>query len=369
MYDGVYPLELYRDYGISSYNIAYAGERIAMSYYSLMDAIKALDDIKLVVIDMHGLEYGDQKNDPEAPERCHNTFDAMHFSTIKIEAIKDCVDKDLWAEFFFPLSFYHNRWTELTEADIQKSGSKRELAKGGCYEIGVANVSAPELIGITDHEFVQDASTTYMQKIIDLCADNDIQVLMIYIPFPASIEDQQRANMAYDMAQNNENAEYVNFLYEADNIGINYATDTADSSSHLNPSGARKFTRYLGKYIMDNYDLTDYSGDAKWDTAYEKYMSEVKDGYFAEISDIYTYLMLCADEDYYCEFYYADEAIWSDDILIQELLLNIAESGSISIYTTDSSNEDTSVIIKVMRSKNGNLVDNSSWNANGKRQS
>ena len=48
---------------------------------------------------------------------------------------------------------------------------------------------------------------------------------------------------------------------------INYETDFRDES-HLNYSGAKKATSYMGQYLMENYDLPDKRGtDNSWNTA------------------------------------------------------------------------------------------------------
>ena len=46
-----------------------------------------------------------------------------------------------------------------------------------------------------------------------------------------------------------------------------YLTDCYDDSSHLNPSGAKKVTAYLGNYMMSHYEIPDRRNDpayAKW---------------------------------------------------------------------------------------------------------
>ena len=38
----------------------------------------------------------------------------------------------------------------------------------------------------------------------------------------------------------------------ADEIGIDYNTDTYDAGLHLNLSGAEKLSKYFGKYLTDD---------------------------------------------------------------------------------------------------------------------
>ena len=54
-----------------------------------------------------------------------------------------------------------------------------------------------------------------------------------------------------DYAKKNE-LRYINFLDIADEVGIDYNTDTYDGGLHLNVYGAEKMSRYLGKILKFN---------------------------------------------------------------------------------------------------------------------
>jgi len=313
MYDGIYPMELYRDYGISSYNLAVAGERFAMTYWSLKDALQYTQP-KLVVIDVHALEYGDQKNDPNVPQRVHESFDAMRMGKIKIQAVMDVIEKDAWSEFFFPLELYHNRWTELTENDF-KDPKDVNATHNGFFQMGVANKTAPKLLAPDDFVIDDNYSVEYLRKIIELCQSKDIEVLLVCIPYPAPEESQRCINQAYAIAAEY-NIEYMNMLYLAEEIGVDYITDAADAASHLNPSGARKVTKYIGQYIIDNYEVWDYrlsEESTEWNQYYNEYL-QYKDEKLQLENNLYYYLMLLADFDYsYCA-YIANQEILQDEL-------------------------------------------------------
>ena len=89
---------------------------------------------------------------------------------------------------------------------------------------------------------------------------------------------------------------YINFL-ETD--VVNYATDCNDPHSHLNPSGARKVTDYLGQYITEHYDIEDQRGNpvyADWEEDYESYRNlKIENWKACESCDCY--LMLAADKN------------------------------------------------------------------------
>ena len=53
-------------------------------------------------------------------------------------------------------------------------------------------------------------------------------------------------------------------------VGINWKTDSLDYGDHLNLSGAEKVTKYLGKYLAENENLTDH----RLEEAYRSWIQE-----------------------------------------------------------------------------------------------
>ena len=56
---------------------------------------------------------------------------------------------------------------------------------------------------------------------------------------------------------------YLNMVDKADEIGLDYTTDTFDYGQHLNVDGAEKTAVYLGNILKDQYRLTDHRGDSR----------------------------------------------------------------------------------------------------------
>ena len=80
---------------------------------------------------------------------------------------------------------------------------------------------------------------------------------------------------------------------------INYQTDLYDENSHLNPSGARKVTDYLGHYLMEQYDLEDQRDNEAYSEWYNDYIeyTALKNNNLTSRNDIVEYLMLLAGDD------------------------------------------------------------------------
>ena len=65
------------------------------------------------------------------------------------------------------------------------------------------------------------------------------------------------------------NLPYLNFNNYTKEIGLDLTKDTYDAGVHLNLSGAEKLSVYFGKYLKDNYGLTDFRNDPAVSAVYK----------------------------------------------------------------------------------------------------
>ena len=316
MGNAVYPMELWRNQGIVSYNLAGFGHRIASTYWVMKNALDEAQP-KLVVIDCHSL-YFDEKMGSK--EMLHSHTDAMPLNTNKLRMIGDLVDdpKDR-LEFIWDFAVYHDRWWDLDREDFEK---QINIQKGA--EIAI-DVVPPKEMAQRPMEIstVETVSITYLRRMIEECESRDIQVLLTYLPFPASEEEWQEALCAERIA-----AEYgidcINFL---ELPVVDLAVDCSDRNSHLNGSGARKVTAYLGQYIVEHYDIPDHRGEEAfldWEEDYKRY-TNYKLEVMGELESLDKYWMMCADPAFDCCIYVDGGAdIWRLSEMYPLLVDNIS---------------------------------------------
>lgn len=142
---------------------------------------------------------------------------------------------------------------------------------------------------------------------------------MTYLPFSATVDQQKTANYIFDIAQECD-VNYINFL---NTDIVNYQTDMYDNG-HLNPSGARKVTSYIGEYLVDNYNICDQRVNAKyefWNTDYREYLNFMNNN-ISNCSSIDEYLMLLAGDNLEIRMDIRSKDIFENQ-LIMELLKNI----------------------------------------------
>jgi hypothetical protein len=348
MLDTVYPMELWRDYGIVSYNMANHSENICTNYWQLLNALDYTTP-KVVVVDLYAVDSDNKVNE----KYLHNVMDAMPFSINKIRMAYDLLEPDKRVEYIFDFSLYHSRWEELGKEDLNPSTGTQKGAE--LIEEVTVNIP-PELIPKEQYDATDRLNKQYLQKIIDLCKEKDIDIILTYIPYSAPVGDQEVANWGYVIAARND-IPYLNFLYEE--VDINYATDCSDESHHLNVSGARKVTDYLGRYLRDDYDITDHRNSDEysfWFEDYEEY-KRMKLEWLGEIADDWSYLALLNDRDYSVKIYTGDDSsIYNDDEL-NELAENIKVFGSVIYERVTDVYMEYDYVVEVYDSGTGELLD------------
>lgn len=285
--DGIFPMELWNDYGIVSYNFGGYGNRLATSYWVMKSALEHTSP-QLMVIDCYMLESNLKKDANE--EYLHQSFDQIPLSRTKVEAILDIFPQGAM-EYIWSFTSYHERWKNLKKRDFETEPTKEKGAKM------VTTVGTPRIYTEEDTESVLEEETTsiqYLKKMIRECQAEGIEVLLVYLPYFADTDAQISANSVYPIAEEY-GINYLNFL-RIEGL-VNDKGDFADQT-HLNASGARKVTDYLGKYIQEHYDIKDQRDNelyAGWHQDYEEY-TEYKITVLEEQQELYRYLMLLQDK-------------------------------------------------------------------------
>ena len=122
MFNGVAPLQLYRDTGVFSYNLGMTNEYPSVSYWRMVDALQRQDP-KVVVVDVYRALSREKMPQTESDlSLLHNSLDAMPLGVTKVRAAADILDAgwnnlDTMFNFLFPLAQFHSRYRSLTEDD------------------------------------------------------------------------------------------------------------------------------------------------------------------------------------------------------------------------------------------------------------
>ena len=181
VYENFSPVELWKEYGITSYIRGSAQQLIWQSYYLLEDTLQ-YETPKVVVFNVQSLMH----NTPQKEEYNRMTLDGMKWSKNKYEAIKASMlpEESMW-DYIFPILRYHSRITELNQSDITYFFHKRKVTHNGYYMrtdcIPYDRENALEESKPDNTDFGENA-WNYMDKMKDLCAKKGIKLLLVKAP-------------------------------------------------------------------------------------------------------------------------------------------------------------------------------------------
>lgn len=341
---GTLPMELWKDYGFSSYNLANYGQLIQADYW-LLRLILSKASPKLVVVDLYSARYNDEFDSTNS-DYMHGLMDCFPLSKLKYHAIKDIFPEDMQKEYLFPLYYYHSRWNKIDKESFSDPKDAYFFGQGS-DESAIHGISTPVLVrsyesaGPTDNRDIDRSDTLgkeYLRKIIELCRENGIPVMGSVVPFLAYDDDMKWVNSALEIAE-----EYgLPVCSGLDPLVINPQTDMFDYG-HLNSSGARKWTDVLGKFIADNFDLPRYeSGEVYdfWENEYSGKYIPFKSDIISRQKMLYNYLMLCADKNLsVCLYIPAGSEIFSDKESA-DLIKNLCHGKELSLLSGTDGTED-----------------------------
>lgn len=327
MVNEVFPMELWRDYGIASYNIASEGNTMPVSYWLLMNAFEHASP-KLVVVDINDINLK-EKISGDVPN-VHTAMDAYPLTPVKVQMILDLMDDPLvedfegnnvrsirW-EYLLTLGKYHSRWHELTRRDLHPD---LNVQKGAHMFVAVKKPDPYTLVTTSMQE--DGRGFEYLRRLIAQCQSRGTEVLLVHLPYPANEVQQQAARVVEYIAEET-GCRFLDFV-QMDSI-VDYGVDLSDTNSHLNPSGTRKVTDYLGRYIREHYDIADHRQDpayAHWKGQYDEYV-DYKASFFDMSFGIREILMLLHDPDFACCVSIPENSDFYDDEQLVMLLQNIA---------------------------------------------
>lgn len=337
----VSPMELYEEYGFTSYNLASARQPLAVARYALQIALKTQDP-KVFVLDVSSLftDIYDGPGFKYVTEQVPLSAEKLQLLQ-EMSALSD--DEDDVVSGIFPMINYHSRWKELDENDFTYLKDRDHFFEKGYYlnvkeipsyiDVDYMNNEAQEMMAdnlkITytweeqqlstekgeDELYeanVSDYNLQVLLDIADICEENGVKLLLVKIPVvdsPAMYMPswtEKRSAVVKGIAEEYK-LDYLDMVYDVD-CGIEWLTDTADGDGHLNFLGAEKVTDILGQYLVENYKLeqqeyTAWDKDAKlyddlknvasleMETDFYQYMSKLKNDFADK-----TVFIVCTNE-------------------------------------------------------------------------
>ena len=274
---------LWDEYGISAYDLWGGVQPLWNSYHYIVEALK-YQTPKVIVLEVTAAtsdyEYSEEQN------QIKNTA-GMKLSKNKIEAVKASAPSDRWINLLLGFPLYHGRFDELEEKDFEHFpwSANQENFKGSYLMYGSGIYEQESAEGITEKKEIMDKEREYLDKIIALCDEQGISLLLLKTPALEKESTQPYYNTISDIADEN-GLNFINMNLMEDEIGIEETDWSLDR--HMNAGGARKVAQWLGAYLGEKYGVTDHRGDATY-SSWDVNAHDVNNNYLASVADAENY--------------------------------------------------------------------------------
>lgn len=273
VYENISPMEMYKETGVKAYIRGNAQQMMWQSYYLLEETLK-YEKPKMVVLSVGALRSGEDKIN-EAYNRL--VIDKMKWSKEKLDMITTSkADDESFLSYIFPILRYHSRISELNSEDFNYLFKRDTVSYNGfLINKGVKPVeSLPTKRVLASYDF-DDLVLEYFDKIRVLCADNNIELVLIKAPslYPYWYDEHEEYVVEY---ADKYNLKYYNFLNNIDDIGLDFSVDTYDAGLHLNLSGAKKLSKYFANILKRDYNMESDTSDEYYNSILVSYNKETE---------------------------------------------------------------------------------------------
>jgi len=235
-YAAFYPQHLYSKYGYSSYVCGTSGQRICDTY-AILKEIFQIQKPQVIVLETNCLY-----RKIEQPNE--NSDLVMNLLRDNFPIIANHTDWKRRARKLLPKGWEENRrkfkgFIKRNKKTPYTNGKYMKKTKKKCT--------------------ISKENSSYLKQLSDLCQKNNAELLLVSTPSPKNWNYKKHNGVAAWAKAHN--AAYIDLNLEKE-LAINWKTDTLDGGDHMNLSGAKKVTNFMGEYFRANYTLTDHRNDS-----------------------------------------------------------------------------------------------------------
>ena len=266
----------YDEYGFTSYPYATEANYIDL-FESQIKEIKSTQNPKFILVEMNGALYDNKMKDKDVKLR--RMTDSMPFSQNKIDTVNQFGSEDEKLSYYLPWVMYHGsksaigRFPDNIALHLRGysalkgvSGKSKSVYKGKVIDVE-GDTSKKDLPAETEEK---------LRSFLQYCKDNKLNNV-VFTKFPHRITKKKfyyRFQMGNTMGEiiREYGFDYLDFENNCKDVGLDYKEDFYNDD-HMNIYGQQKFTKYLGKILVDKYGVekSTLSDDnkARWDSSAE----------------------------------------------------------------------------------------------------
>lgn len=261
---GINPVQLWQETGIQSYAYCSRAQTFPFSYAYLKDALKTQTP-RCVILDAYSV-FSSKGTNGLANGDFHLgvNMDSLSISA-KAELVTKYIPKSDWLAYYFPLFKNHNYYKNWETSENETD----EIFMGYCFADSSEYFETPVY---SDHcAPLEEVDGIYLQKIIELCQENQIDLFVIKTPVVYSDEEHQVLNSVKQMCEAY-GVTYYDMSLDTAEWQFDYSCDMLNFF-HNNTTGAEKITTRLGEILTERYDFSNsitHQYESVWAAEYER---------------------------------------------------------------------------------------------------
>ncbi len=296
VHTNINPVGLWENYGIPSYCLGLNVQSVDTSYYALKEAL-IYQSPKVVVVEVSQLPSNDD------PKDYLPSINGMRYGPNLIAAFIEKCDFRTAMSGILEFPLYHGRYEMLDKDIYVEDGYPEYPLSGAAGYKGAVEYYHSQAFDPPSDEYVEQNSAMfdsrmdgYFDRISKLCKDHGSE--LIYTLTPAAYKIKYSG--MDDYFKRHPELTFINTSDYYDEIGMDMSTDFIDEG-HLNIYGSKKVGRFYGKYISENYDVSDRRGDEdcySWDENMAYHYEKIKDNGIEQINGFGDYFNCFPDENY-----------------------------------------------------------------------
>jgi hypothetical protein len=247
LYAAVNPTILQNEADIYSYNLSAKFNFIPIRYHQLKDISKERP-IKLLITDCSNLHLTKEEIEPTIANKSSsykygfNFIDDFSDKKEYINDVKFHFPDVVVTDYWFPFFVHHTNWHKINSKKLEGLSVNNIL---GFNMLSKTEAIIPE--ESEDDYNVSPISQEYLEKIVELCKENNTYLFLIQTPrksYKRSLENELKKVLG------TENYVFVDYSdpKRMDEMGIDFEKDFFDTG-HLNIYGSEKFSKYLARDI------------------------------------------------------------------------------------------------------------------------
>ena len=281
------PLFGWSEYGITVFNYAFDALPAGTVRY-LIEASRDRQPNALYIVNLNQFRNEENGDSDNLVVKLHRCLDYMPVSLDRARIISGLArDFELslaeQLELHFPIIAFHSRWNKLNSwafgaevVDYKASRRQKDFLSG------LMDISG-QLTFVDKRMSAKKAKLSALEDLMDYIDQSGVKVLFVKAPQVMGEGRQSYLNTLEDRVRER-GFDCLDLLEDFERTGIDPRWDFFNIT-HTNVHGSLKFSRALGKYLVERYGFSDKRGVPgweSWDAALESYV-KATDAYLLPI--------------------------------------------------------------------------------------